>query len=233
MNNLEELYHRIDIVYNSIKNTIISSNVNYTSPRSILSSKLDFKKTISQDDYNYIRYKSEFLKDLYAVINGKYDIINYGKKHNIETNENILLYKLNAFESNFSEIISTINDINMYLKCLQEDKEKPIKIEDLTISYSPNNTSINEDINSGTKWLYDLFDMYLKYNTERYVTSKIFFTTLQSSYDKLTDDEKDNLVYITEKILGGVSIDNISIAFSNWLYSNRDIIKYEYSNIIL
>lgn len=81
-------------------------------------------------------------------------------------------------------------------------------------------------------WITTLFDIYLAYGGKPGVSSMEFFNSIKDFWYKLEDGETIEISYITDKILGGYSIENIAINLRNWLRVNLDCLSIKYKYII-
>jgi hypothetical protein len=121
----------------------------------------------------------------------------------------------------FEAILKDFNNINLdiynYLETIKSKGSSKLVPE-------------KENIKEGTKWLYVLFDFYIKHEGVRNVSCIQFFNYIKDIWDIVADSNE--ILYILEDMFGGISIDNISSNFKDWLNKNMDVVKPEYRDII-
>ena len=198
----------------SILSIIFSPPLDYTSVKNVIYNYIGPHVTLSQNQFDYLKNKCSYFKNTANYIRMKLHFYNKQKDKetfamtNMRFLENILI----TVTSKVLEIQTFINDI------------------DFTLSYSPEITSYKE--NKGTEWVRTLFKIYLKYGGNKGVSCIDFFKSIKDNWDKLEDSETIEISYITETILGGYSLDNISQNLQNWLKLNHDTVGPKYKNII-
>jgi hypothetical protein len=202
---------------NNIIDFIFSPPVNYTSIPSIINHYLGKDITISQDEFNYIRRKTEVFIDSFNSTKLAIHFISEVSDKNAYYLEN-----MPYAESEYFNVIQEIEDLQKYLKNIRETYW-------YTISYSP---TIPENHLKGTRWMRYMFDVYLKYGGKREVSCIEFFNSMKEKWSRLTDEETIEVGYITDNILGGISIENISLNMNNWLTSNINCIDNRHKNVI-
>jgi hypothetical protein len=214
-----KIYEISNHIYNSIK-----SKVDYTNPRSIIVSYLGFKKRFSQDEFRLLKEKCDTIKYILHQVEMKMSILDYTLGNNISLYPSYIVNNIDVFEMYLEDFGSHFEDINAYIKYLCE---KPRNGE--------NNISLvlqKENTKEGTEWLYELYNFYLKYNGERNVSSNDFFNHIKMIWNSIENIETIQISYITDNILGGISIYNISSNLKDWVIKNKDAIRPNYRDII-
>jgi hypothetical protein len=59
-----------------------------------------------------------------------------------------------------------------------------------------------------------------------------FFNSIKDNWEKLEDNETIEMSYITDNILGGSCLENISVNLVKWLRTNYDDVDLKYRFII-
>ena len=202
---------------NNILDFIFSPPVNYTSVPSIINHYLGKEITISQEEFNYIRRKTELFIESFKSTKLAINFIDTVPDKNAYYAEN-----MPYAESEYFNVIQEIEDLQKYLKNIRETYW-------YTITYSP---TIPKNHLKGTRWIRYLFDVYLKYGGKRGVSCIEFFNSIKERWNKLKDEETIEIGYITDNILGGISIELISYNLQNWLVTNINCIDGRHKNII-
>ena len=212
--NVDKIFNISNYIYGIIKG-------GYTSIKSILNSQIGFRITITQEEFNALNQKVIYLSNLSKQIENTMGYINHISKVNVNEYINFINNNVNLFDTyleDFNHIFEEINNDILYLK------NKRIFIP-LTIIEKENHKE-------GTEWIYTLFDFYLKYNGQRFVSASDFFYHIRKIWSTIEDKETLIISNITDNILGGISILNISHNLREWITKNGDVIKREYRDII-
>jgi hypothetical protein len=210
--NCDKIFNISNHIYNCIKKVVSPSGmqVDYTSMKSIWSSFIGFNITLSQEEFNDLNNKCKHLRSLLDRIEYIIGIIKgldmEHKCHYI--NNNAVL-----FDMYFDDFNNTFDFINKDIQYLQK--------KDI---YRSNIIPEKDNIIKGTKWIFILFDFYLKYEGKKQVSTSEFFYHIRDIWDKIDNDESIEITHILENILGGVSIKNISHNLRDWLMKNGDVV---------
>jgi dGTP triphosphohydrolase len=202
---------------NNILDFIFSPPVNYTSIPSIINHYLGKEITISQVNFNYIQDKTFFFRESYQTTK---EAINY--LLNLKKTDEFLVENMCYAESEYFQVIGQIEELQAYLKEIRDTYWE-------TICYSPKE---QENTLKGTRWIKYLFDVYLKYGGMRGVSSAEFLNSIKENWSRLEDEETLEIGHITDNILGGISIENISNNLNNWLINNVFSIDNRHKNVI-
>lgn len=202
---------------NNILDFIFSPPVNYTSIPSIINHYLGKEITISQENFNYIQDKVFFFRESYQSTK---QAINY--LNSLKNFDEFLVENMTYAETEYFQVIGQIEELQSYLKTIRDNYW-------VTITYTPKE---QENHYKGTRWIRYLIDVYLKYGGIRGVSSIEFFNSMKEKWSKLEDEETIEIWYITDNILGGISIENISINLNNWLINNINTIDNRHKNVI-
>lgn len=202
---------------NNILDFIFSPPVNYTSITSILNHYLEKEITISQENFNYIQDKVFFFRESYQTTKQAIQYLN-----SLKSPDEFLLENMTYAETEYFQVIEQIEEVQTYLKTIRDNYW-------VTISYTPTE---HENHFKGTRWIKYLFDVYLKNGGVRGVSSIEFFNSMKENWTKLEDEETIEIGYITDNMLGGISIENISLNLNNWLINNISSIDNRHKNII-
>jgi hypothetical protein len=167
----------------------------------------------------YVRNKVSFFKHTLFIVNFKNDFINSKK----EKSEKYMKDSIEILKITLHNLIRNIEELEMNLSLYKEETINQ------GISYTPTTQEKKEE---GTWWVRYLFDTYLKYGGKRYVTSMEFFNSIKDNWEKLEDNETIEMSYITDNILGGYCLENISLNLVKWLRTNYDAIDLKYRFII-
>ncbi len=208
---------RFLFICNNILDFIFSPPVNYTSVVSIINHYLGKEITISQEQFNYIRKMTVFFIESYESTRLAIHFLS-----EVEDKNAYFLENMSYAEKEYFRVIEEIENLQKYLKNIRETYW-------VSISYSP---PIPENNLKGTRWIKYLFDVYLKYGGGRHVTSIEFFNSMKDKWGKLTDKETLEISHITDKILGGISLELISSNLNNWLVNNVNFIDNRHKDVI-
>lgn len=213
---LEEEFYYICQTVNSM---LTHPPINYTSLKNVLYSSLGSTLTISPIQMIYVRGKVNYFKRTILTVKYRYDYVVKKEKKS----EKFLKRNIEALRTTLNDIFINIEELE---DGLEEFKEYSIN---QSVVYTPTHKEKTEE---GTRWIVTLFDIYLAYGGKPGVSSMEFFNSIKDFWDKLEDKETIELSYITDKILGGYSIENISINLRNWLRINLDTLQMKYKYII-
>ena len=75
------------------------------------------------------------------------------------------------------------------------------------------------------EWFYMLLNIYGKYGGILPVKPLDFFQFYKDNWHRLEDQETLEISHITDSILGGISIANLSINLSDWIKRNSDLFR--------
>jgi len=212
--NVDKIFNISNYIYGSIKG-------GYTSIKTIITSQIGFRITITQEEFNYLNRKVIYLSNLAKQIENTMGYIDHISKVNV----NEYIYFIN---SNVNLFDTYLEDFNFVFEEINND------ILSLKNKGFTTHLSIPEKENSkeGTEWIYTLFDFYIKYNGQRFVSASDFFYHIRKIWSTIEDKETIIISHITDNILGGISILNISHNLREWITKNGDVIKREYRYII-
>jgi hypothetical protein len=217
--NCDKIFNISNHIYNCIKKGISPSGmqVDYTNIKSIWASFIGFNITLSQQEFNDLNNKCKHLRALLdrieyiiAIIKGL-DMDH--KCHYINNNADL-------FDMYFEDFNNIFDFINKDIQYLQK--------KDISRS---NIIPERDNIIKGTKWIFTLFNFYLKYEGKKQVSTIEFFYHIRDIWDKIDDDESLEITHILENILGGGTIKNISHNLRDWLMKNGDVVV-RYRDII-
>jgi len=214
--NVDKIFNISNYIYGIIKGI-----TDYTSIKSILNSQIGFRITITQEEFNALNQKVIYLSNLSKQIENTMAYINHISKVNVNEYINFINNNVNLFDTyleDFNHIFEEINNDILYLK------NKRIFIP-LTIIEKENHKE-------GTEWIYTLFDFYIKYNGQRFVSASNFFYHIRKIWSTIEDKETLIISNIMDNNLGGISILNISHNLREWITKNGDVIKREYRDIV-
>jgi hypothetical protein len=211
------IYEISNYIYNTIK-----TKVDYTNPRSIIVTYLGFKIRFSQDEFRLLKEKCETINYMLKQVEIKISILEYTLQNNISLYPSYIVNNIDVFEMYLEEFNSYFEDIKLYIKYLCE---KPRTKQSL-------DNSQKEKTMEGTEWIYILYDFYLRYEGVKNVSSNDFFNHIKSIWSTIENIETIQISEITDNMLGGISIENISFNLNDWISKNKDIIKHEYRDII-
>lgn len=213
---LEDEFYFICQTINSI---LTQPPINYTSLRNVLHISLGLTITLNTYQMNYIINKITFFKNTLLMVKYRHDYI----RQKVKKSEKFLKQNIEVLRITLNNILQNIEDLE---ESLEEFKEQSIN---QPVIYTPSN---KENTEEGTRWIITLFDTYLKYGGKPGVSSMEFFNSIKDFWDKLEDEETIEISYITDKILGGYSIEHIAINLRNWLRINFDALQPKYKYII-
>lgn len=213
---LEDEFYFICQTINSI---LTQPPINYTSLRNVLHISLGLTITLNTYQMNYIINKITFFKNTLLMVKYRHDYI----RQKVKKSEKFLKQNIEILRITLNNILQNIEDLE---ESLEEFKEQSIN---QPVIYTPSNKEKTEE---GTMWIITLFDTYLKYGGKIGVSSMEFFNSIKDFWDKLEDEETIEISYITDKILGGYSIEHIAINLRNWLRTNFDALQPKYKYII-
>ena len=213
---LEDEFYFICQTINSI---LTQPPINYTSLRNVLHISLGLTITLNTYQMNYIINKITFFKTTLLMVKYRHDYI----RQKVKKSEKFLKQNIEILRTTLNNILQNIEDLE---ESLEEFKEQSIN---QPVIYTPSN---KENTEEGTRWIITLFDTYLKYGGKIGVSSMEFFNSIKDFWDKLEDEETIEISYITDKILGGYSIEHIAINLRNWLRTNFDALQPKYKYII-
>lgn len=213
---LEDEFYFICQTINSI---LTQPPINYTSLRNVLHISLGLTITLNTYQMNYIINKITFFKNTLLMVKYRHDYI----RQKVKKSEKFLKQNIEILRITLNNILQNIEDLE---ESLEEFKEQSIN---QPVIYTPSNKEKTEE---GTMWIITLFDTYLKYGGKIGVSSMEFFNSIKDFWDKLEDEETIEISYITDKILGGYSIEHIAINLRNWLRINLDALQPKYKYII-
>jgi hypothetical protein len=201
-------------ICNTIHSILTQPPVNYLSLSSILQNSIGLNTTLNTLQMAYVLHKVNFFKNTFlgVVIKSK------NNKSDNFINDSIDILKI------------TLNNIIRHIEELEYDLTM-FKEENINrgLSYTPIQGEKKEE---GTSWVRTLFDIYLKYGGNKGVYSIEFFNSIKDNWEKLEDYETIEISYITDNILGGVSLEYISTNFLIWLRNNNDVLDLKYRFII-
>ena len=213
---LEEEFY---FICNTINSILTHHPINYTSLRNVLYNTLGLTITLSTYQMAYIRNKITYFTKTLLVVKYRH----YCMRQKVKKSEKFLKQNIDILRITLGNILQNIEDLE---ESLEEFKEQNIN---QPVVYTP---SQNENTEDGTRWIITLFNTYLKYGGKTGVSSMEFFNSIKDFWDKLEDEETIELSYITDKILGGYSIEHIAINLRNWLRTNLDALQIKYKYII-
>lgn len=193
---------------------------NYTSLHNVLYRSLGLNITLRSDHMSYVISKVNYLNKTFLMVKSKY---NHYVKKNVKKSDFFFKQNIEILKIIMSNIYQNIEELE---DGLEQFKEK--SINEPTV-YTP---SQKENIEEGTRWIITLFNIYLKYGGKQDVSSMEFFNSIKDFWYKLEDEETIEISYITDKILGGISIENISINLRNWLRINHNSLEIKYRYIV-
>jgi len=211
----EEFYY----VCNSIFSLLTEPPVNYTSLHNVLQNGIGLNATLNSNQMRYVRNKVSFFKNTFFVVKFKYEFMSSKKKKS----EKNIRDSIEILNITFENIIRNIEDLEINLTVFKEENINQ------GISYTPTTQEKKEE---GTRWVRYLFDTYFKYGGKRGVTSMEFFNSIKENWERLEDNETIEMSYITDNILGGYCLDNISVNLVKWLRTNYDAVDLKYKFII-
>ncbi len=203
----------------TINSMLTHPPVNYTSLKNVLYNSLGSTLTISPIQIIYVKRKVNYFKRTLLTVKYRYDYVVKKEKKS----EKFLKRNIEALRTILNDIFINIEELE---DGLEQFKEQSIN---QSVVYIPANKEKTEE---GTRWIITLFDTYLKYGGKPGVSSMEFFNSIKDFWDKLEDEETIEISYITDKILGGYSIENIAINLRNWLRVNFDCLQFKYKYII-
>lgn len=206
-------------ICNTINSILTHPPINYTSLHNVLYNSLGLTITLSTYQMAYIRNKITYFIKTLLVVKYRYDYM----KQKVKKSEKFLKQNIDILRITLGNILQNIEDLE---ESLEEFKEQNIN---QPVVYTPTH---KENTEEGTRWIITLFNTYLKYGGKRGVSSMEFFNSIKDIWYKLEDDETIELSYITDNILGGLSLEYISVNLRNWLRINNDSIDMKYRNII-
>lgn len=211
------IYEISNYIYNTVKN-----KTDYTNPRSIIITYLGFKIRFSQDEFRLLKEKCDTLSYILKQVEMKMAILDYTLHNNISLYPSYIVNNIDVFEMYLEDFGNHFEDINLYIKylCNKPRTKQPL------------DNSQKEKIMEGTEWLYVLYNFYLKYKGVSNVSSDDFFNHIKTIWSTIENIETIQISYITDNILGGISIENISSNLKDWITKNKDAIKREYRDII-
>lgn len=206
-------------ICNTIKSILTHPPINYTSLHNVLYNSLGLTITLSTYQMAYIRNKITYFIKTLLVVKYRYNYM----KQKVKKSDKFLKQNIDILRITLGNILQNIEDLE---ESLEEFKEQNIN---QPVVYTPTH---KENTEEGTRWIITLFNTYLKYGGKRGVSSMEFFNSIKDIWYKLEDDETIELSYITDNILGGLSLEYISVNLRNWLRINNDSIDMKYRNII-
>jgi len=207
------------LICNTIFSILAEPPVIYTSLRSVLQNSIGLDITLNNDQMRYVRSKVSFFKNTFFVVKFKYEFMISKKKKS----EKYMKDSIEILKITLHNVIRNIEELETSLSVYKEEHINQ------GISYTPTTQEKKEE---GTWWVRYLFDTYLKYGGKRGVTSMEFFNSIKENWEKLEDNETIEMSYITDNILGGYCLDNISVNLVKWLRTNYDDIDLKYRFII-
>ena len=183
-----------------ISNYIYNNSQEYVSIKALITLTIGMNITLSQDEYNILNNKLLSIKSLINYFEYKMNIFNYMDKMNDNNLADYIVENSPLFESILKDF-NTINlDIYKYLETIKSKGPSKLVPE-------------KENIKEGTKWLYVLFDFYINHEGIKGVSCIQFFNYIKDIWDSVADSNE--ILYILEDMLGGISIDNISANFKD------------------
>ena len=206
-------------ICNTINSILTQPPINYTSLRNVLYNSLGLTITLSTYQMAYIINKITYFKKTLLVVKYRHDYM----RQKVKKSEKFLKQNIDILRITLGNILQNIEDLE---ERLEEIKEQSIN---QPVVYTPTH---KENTEEGTRWIITLFDTYLKYGGKPGVSSMEFFNSIKDFWGKLEDEETIELSYITDKILGGYSIEHIAINLRNWLRINLDALQIKYKYII-
>jgi hypothetical protein len=213
------LEDEIYFICNTINSILTQPPINYTSLRNVLYNSLGLTITLSTYQMAYIINKITYFTKTLLVVKYRYDYM----KQKVKKSEKFLKQNIDILRLTLGNILQNIEDLE---ESLEEFKEQNIN---QPVVYTPTH---KENTEEGTRWIITLFDTYLKYGGKYGVSSMEFFNSIKDFWAKFEDEETIELSYITDKILGGYSIEHIAINLRNWLRINLDALQIKYKYII-
>ena len=206
-------------ICNTINSILTQPPINYTSLRNVLYNSLGLTITLSTYQMAYIINKITYFKKTLLVVKYRHDYM----RQKVKKSEKFLKQNIDILRITLGNILQNIEDLE---ESLEEIKEQSIN---QPVVYTPTH---KENTEEGIRWIIMLFDTYLKYGGKPGVSSMEFFNSIKDFWGKLEDEETIELSYITDKILGGYSIEHIAINLRNWLRINLDALQIKYKYII-
>lgn len=216
---MENLIHEFFLMCNTIFSIVTQPPVNYTSLRSVLQNGIGTNVTLNNIQMAYVINKVNFFRNTFFVVKFKTDFIKTKKKKS----EKYITDSIEILKITLNNVIRNIEELEENLRMFKEENINQ------GVSYTPTQQEKTEE---GTWWIRYLFDTYLKYGGKRGVTSIEFFNSIKDNWEKLEDDETIEISYITDNILGGYSLENISINLLKWLRTNCEAVELKYRFII-
>lgn len=209
----DEFYY----IFQTINSMLTHPPVNYTSLYNVLHHSLGPTITLSSFQVQYVASKVKYFKRELLKVKYRYDYV----RKKVKKSEIFLKNNIEVLRETMSDIFLNIEELEDGLEDFKENIQP--------IVYTP---SHREKIEEGTRWIYTLFNIYLKYGGNPGVSSMEFFNSIKDIWDKLEDEETIEISYITDNILGGISLENIAINLNNWLRINLDAIQMKYKYMI-
>jgi len=204
---------------NTIFSILTDPPVIYTSLRSVLQNSIGLNITLNNSQMRYVRNKVSFFKHTLFIVNFKNDFINSKKNKS----EKYIKDSIDILKLTLNNVIRNIEELEVNLSSFKEENINQ------GISYTPTTQEKNQE---GTWWVRYLFNTYLKYGGKREVTSMEFFNSIKDNWEKMEDNETIEMSYITDNILGGYCLENISVNLVKWLRTNYDDVDLKYRFII-
>ena len=205
---MDKIFSISNYIYNQTKGII-----DYTSIKAILNYHIGFRITITQEEFNSLNQKVIYLRNLTKQIE---NIMGYIKT--ISTEECIIF--INNNETLFDSFLESFNNV------FDDIKNDILTLRNKSFSINLNQAE-PENHKEGTEWINTLFDFYLKYNGKRLVSAIEFFYHIRKVWSSIEDNDTFIISHITDNILGGISLLNISVNLREWILKNGDVIRHK------